>query len=143
MAAVANWRRRMNQKIYLHEIVKILGDNRANYFNQMTREWAPAMKERKQKLFGIFSLFTSSGPWPYVINIWEYDGWEGIGASFDFETANVQTLRDPFFAEWSKKSYTMRQEGFDRLLIPAEYSPTIDELFAKRSIGHRLYTHET
>ena len=36
----------MNRKIYLHEIVKINRDNRANYFEHMTVGWAPAMKER-------------------------------------------------------------------------------------------------
>ena len=34
----------MNRKIYLHEIVKILGDNRANYFQQMTAGWAPVRR---------------------------------------------------------------------------------------------------
>jgi hypothetical protein len=132
----------MNRKIYLHEIIKITKDNRANYFEHMTVNWAPAMKERKQKLVGIFSLFTSSGDWPYVINLWEYDGWAGIAGSFDFETANVKTLRDPFFAEWSKTAYEYRQEGQDRIVIAAEYSPTIDELIATGNIGHKLYYHE-
>ena len=132
----------MNKKIYLHETIQITLDNRANYFKHMTVDWAPTMKDRKQKMIGIFGTFSSTGNWPEVINLWEYDGWSGIAASFDFETANVEAMRDPFFAEWSRKAYTLRHQGFDRILIPADFSPTIDDLIAIGRIGHRLYYHE-
>jgi len=132
----------MTRKIYLHEIVKIYKDNRANYFEHMTVKWAPAMKERNQKLFGNFNIFTSLSKWPYVLNMWEYDGWKGIAGAFDFETGNPETFRDPFFAEWSKTAYNYRREGDDRVLIPAAYAPTIDELIASGNIGHKLYYHE-
>ena len=46
----------MNKKIYLHETIQITLDNRANYFKHMTVDWAPTMKDRKQKMVGIFRV---------------------------------------------------------------------------------------
>ncbi|MGB3720425.1 MAG: hypothetical protein WBB38_12675, partial [Hyphomicrobiaceae bacterium] len=76
-----------NTKVYIHELVDIIGHNRARYVQHMTANWCPiARAERNQLCFGVWATVGSTGRWPEVVNMWELDGWDGLVANFEHET---------------------------------------------------------
>lgn len=130
-----------NNHIYLHEFIDIIGHNRANYFEHMTAGWREAAKERSQKTFGIWGTFGSTRRWPEVVNLWEYRDWDHLADTFDHETSKPN-MQDPTLATWWMKAQTMRRSGTDRLLLPTDYSPNIDQTIARGIIGYRVFYHE-
>jgi len=132
---------RKNQHMYLHEFIDIIGHNRANYFEHMTANWRSAAKERKQKTFGIWGTFGSTRRWPEVVNLWEYESWHHLADTFRHETSG-NNMQDPTLFEWWKKAQEYRRSGVDRLLIPADYSPNIDQTIAMGVVGWQVFYHE-
>ena len=44
-----------NDKLYIHELIDIVGHNRARYMHHMTANWVPvARAERNQQCFGVW-----------------------------------------------------------------------------------------
>ena len=75
-----------NEKIYIHELIDVIGHNRARYMHHMTANWCPVGRaERNQRCFGVWATVGSTGAWPQVVNLWELDGWEGLAANFEHE----------------------------------------------------------
>ena len=130
-----------NDKIYIHEFIDIIGQNRANYMHHMTANWSPiAQRERHQLCYGVWGTVGTTRRWPEVVNLWEEDGWDGMAASFRHEF-NHPTLQDPALAAWWKRAAQFRSSGTDRLLLPAEWTRTIEELCADGVRGE-CYAHE-
>jgi len=131
----------MNQKVYIHEFIDIIGQNRARYMHHMTANWSPiGQRERGQKCFGVWGTVGSTGRWPEVVNLWEEDGWHGLATNFAFETQHPG-MQDPSLREWWKVASTLRRGGVDQILIPAPWSPTIDDLTGAGVRGD-FYAHE-
>lgn len=131
----------MNEKIYIHELIDIVGQNRARYMHHMTANWVPvAIAERNQYCFGVWGTVGSTGSWPQVVNIWELDGWKGLAANFEHELSHP-SLQDPALAEWWATASTLRRGGLDRILVPEPWSPTVAELIEQRVRGV-VYAHE-
>lgn len=131
----------MNGRIYLHEIVDITLHNREKYFEHAAAGWIPCMKERRQKLVGMWGTVGCTGNWPEVINLWEWESWETFADNLGFETLHPG-MQDPFMKTWWAEAQKLRHHGYDRILIPAEYCPTIDDLIRIGRIGHLVYLHE-
>ncbi len=130
-----------NDKIYLHEFVEIIGHNRARYMHHITANWGPIGRaERNQLCYGVWGTVGSTGTWPQVINMWEFDGWDGIAANFEHELSSP-SLQDPSLAEWWAKAASLRSGGFDRILVPASWSPTIGRLI-QDGVRGAVYAHE-
>ncbi len=131
----------MNDRVYIHERIDIIGHHRAAYMQHMAANWSPLAQEtRGQKLFGIWSVLGSTGPWPAVVNLWEEEGFAGLAASFEAEAVGPGA-QDPALAEWWAKAAEYRRGGFDRILRPAPWTRTIDELCAAGVTG-ACYAHE-
>ena len=131
----------MNTKVYIHELVDIIGHNRARYMHHMTANWCPtARAERNMLCFGVWGTVGSTGRWPEVVNMWELDGWDGLAANFSHELASP-SLQDPALAEWWAVAAELRRGGVDRILVPEPWSPTIEELSAAGVRGV-AYAHE-
>lgn len=131
----------MNDKVYIHEFIDIRGTGRAKYMQHMTANWSPiAQVERNQKCFGVFGTVGSTGQWPEVVNLWEEEGWDGLARNFAHETQHPG-MQDPSLREWWATAYQFRRGGFDRILVPAPWSPTSDELVA-RGVRGDFYAHE-
>jgi hypothetical protein len=132
---------RPNDRVYIHELIDIIGHNRSRYMHHMTANWVPvAIEERNQRCFGVWGTVGSTGRWPEVVNMWELDGWEGLAANFEHEVSHP-AMQDPSLAEWWATASSMRRGGVDRVLLPAPWSPTIDELVASEVRGV-VYAHE-
>lgn len=132
----------MNENIYIHEFIDIRGHHRADYVHHMAANWSPLAQEtRDQKLFGIWSVLGTTGAWPQVVNLWEERGFSGLADSFAAEAVGPGA-QDPALEKWWAKANEFRRGGFDRLVKPAPWSPTIDDLCA-RGAGGVAYAHET
>ncbi len=90
--------------------------------------------------FGVWGTVGSTGRWPEVVNLWELDGWDGLAANFEHELA-APSLQDPSLAEWWAVAAELRRGGFDRIVVPEPWSPTIEELTAAGVKG-AVYAHE-
>jgi hypothetical protein len=130
-----------NQHVYLHEFIDIIGHNRGNYFEHMTAGWRKAAAERKQKTFGIWGTFGSTRRWPEVVNLWEYESLQHLAETFRHETSG-KNMQDPTLHDWWMKAQEMRRSGVDRLLLPTDYSPSIDETIAMGVVGWPVFYHE-
>lgn len=131
----------MNEQVYIHELIDIIGHNRARYFHHMTANWCPIGRaERNMSCFGVWGTVGSTGRWPEVVNMWELDGWDGLAANLRHELSSP-TLQDPSLAEWWAAAAELRRGGVDRVLVPEPWSPTIDELTSAGTRGV-VYAHE-
>ena len=128
-------------KVYIHELIDIIGPNRARYMHHMTANWCPvAREERNQLCYGVWGTVGSTGRWPEVVNMWELDGWDGLAANFDHELSHA-TMQDPSLAAWWAVAAELRRGGFDRIIEPAPWARPIDELVAAGA-GGACYAHE-
>jgi hypothetical protein len=130
-----------NDKVYIHELVDILGHNRARYMHHMTANWVPgAVEQRNQLCFGVWGTVGSTGRWPEVVNMWELDGWDGLVGNFRHELGHA-TLQDPALAEWWAIAAELRRGGVDRIVVPEPWTRPIAALLADGVRGE-LYSHE-
>lgn len=130
-------------RVYIHELVDVIGTERARYQHHMTANWCPeAGPLRRQKCFGVFSVVGSTGRWPQVVNLWEYESWDDLGHNFSVELVG-SGHRDPMLAEWWERAARFRSGGFDRILVAHDASPGADEWAARGGTGAVAYLHET
>lgn len=108
----------MNEFIYLHELVEIRLQNRANYMDHMASYAPTARTEKGMRCLGIWGTVGSTERWPETVNMWELDGWHGMAANFRYEL-NHPTLQDPTMAEWWSVAQEYRSGGLDRIMLPA------------------------
>lgn len=130
-----------NPKIYIHELIDIRGHARAKYMHHMTANWSPiGREERGQLCYGVWGTVGSTGRWPEVVNLWEEEGWDGLARNLERETSHPG-LQDPSLASWWAEAAKYRRGGFDRILIPAPWSRTIEEL-NRDGVRGVFYAHE-
>lgn len=127
--------------MYIHELIDIRGANRAKYLHHMTANWCPiAREERNQLCYGVWGTVGSTGRWPEVVNMWELDGWDGLAANFEHELTHPG-MQDPSLREWWSVAATLRRGGVDRILEPAAWARSIDDLVAANA-GGAFYAQE-
>jgi hypothetical protein len=131
----------VNDNVYIHEFIDIIGHNRANYMHHMTANFSPmAQEDRNQLCFGVWGVVGTTRGWPEVLNLWEERGFDGLATSFRFELGH-STLQDPKLAKWWAEASNYRRHGDDRVLVPAPWSPTITEL-VDAGVKGETYAHE-
>ena len=72
--------------------------------------------------------------------MWEEDGWEGIAESFGGRGRRLRSP-GPALAKWWAKASEFRSGGFDRIVVPAPWTRTIEQLCADGVRGD-VYAHE-
>jgi hypothetical protein len=131
----------MNEKVYIHEFIDIIGHQRANYMHHMTANWSPnAQEDRHQLCYGVWGILGTTRGWPEVLNMWEEDGFDGLASSFRLETGGAG-MQDPKLAKWWSVAADFRRHGDDRILVPKPWTRTIEELCADGVRGE-AYAHE-
>ncbi len=132
----------MNPHVYLHETIDIVGQGRAAYNHHMTANFGREAREgRGLHCVGVFSTVGSTEAWPQSTNLWEYaNGWPGVAAHFRTEFSNPRH-QDDVLVEWWAAAAALRRGGYDRLLVPAGYSPSLAQLLADGVRGE-CYYHE-
>ncbi|WP_211264056.1 NIPSNAP family protein [Streptosporangium amethystogenes] len=107
----------------------------------MTANFSPiAQEERDQLCYGVWGIVGSTAWWPGVVNIWEENGFTGLASSFRHELGHP-TLQDPKLADWWAAAADLRSGGVDRLMLPAPWTRTIEELCAD-GVSGEVYAHE-
>ena len=131
----------MNDRVYIHELIDIRGHNRANYMHHMTANWSPnAQEDRGQLCYGVWALLGSTGAWPQVVNMWQEEGWSGLARSFATEAVGAGA-QDPKLEKWWARASEFRRGGDDRLMVPAPWARTSEQLCADGVTG-AVYAHE-
>lgn len=129
-------------RVYIHELVDIIGHGRAEYMYHTTANWSPVgQTERDQRCFGVWAVVGSTGRWPQVVNMWEYDSWESLGRNFETELTG-DGLQDPALEQWWAGAAALRSGGFDRIVVAPEWSPSTHDLEASFSSPPAGYVHE-
>jgi hypothetical protein len=93
---------------------------------------------RTHGAFGQWRTVDSSGPWPGVINVWEED-WDALADDLAAQFHGAQ--RDVALEQWWNRNVHLRTGGYDRVLVPAPFSPTKAELCAREFTG-AIFLHE-
>ena len=131
----------MNERVYIHEFIDVIGHNRAKYMQHMTANWGPiGQEERNQLCYGVWALVGSTGVWPKTVNMWEHDSWSGLAASFAVETVG-RGAQDPALERWWAKAAGFRSGGTDRIMLPAPWARGVEALCADGVKGD-VYAHE-
>ena len=131
----------MNDRVYIHEFIDIIGHHRSNYMHHMTANWGPiGQEERDQLCYGVWALLGSTGAWPKTVNMWEHKGWSGLAASFAFEAVG-KGAQDPALEKWWAAAAEFRSGGYDRIVVPAPWTDPIEKLCTDGVQG-ALYAHE-
>jgi hypothetical protein len=131
----------VNDRVYIHEIIDVVGHNRAHYMQHMTANWSPiGQEERGQLCYGVWALLGSTGAWPKTVNMWEHASWSGLATSFEKEAVG-RGAQDPALERWWAKAAEFRSGGLDRIMVPAPWTRTIVEL-CEAGVRGDVYAHE-
>lgn len=129
-------------RVCIHEVVTVDGTRLADYQQHMTANWVPeAGPLRRQRCFGVFTLVGSTGEWPRVVNLWEYDSWDDLAHNFAVEL-DQPGHRDPMLAEWWDAAAEFRSGGADRILVAHDDSPGVEYWQSRGGTGAVAYVHE-
>ncbi len=131
----------MNPKIYLHEVIRSVPGREEPYAASVLSLHHDPVRLGGGDLPGTLGQFRTaqtSGAWPSVINIWE-NTW--AGQVRDLVGQFQDAVRDTAMEDWWNRNLHLRRGGYDRILIPAEYSPTRAELRARGAAGE-VFVHE-
>jgi hypothetical protein len=116
--------------LYLHEIIDIIGTGQEAYLDTVGERAVHSEREGLSRLVGTWKVIGSTHRWPRVVNLWEMDGWQQWAETL--ERQHFPEKKDAALAPWWAKATQWRRGGFDRILEPSAYSPTRDELRARR-----------
>lgn len=120
--------------LYLHEIIDIVGTGQESYLQTVGERGRHSEREGISRLMGTWKVIGSTNRWPLVVNLWEMDGWGQWAATLERQFLPGRV--DAALAPWWAKATEWRSGGFDRILQPAAYSPTRDQL---RAAGLRAW----
>ena len=118
-----------NRCLYLHETIDIVGTGSEPY-KAHTGRLGTHRTDGGAPLVGTFQQSGSTGTWPTVINLWEMRDWshwaEILAGQYTRTSGQVPKLK-----RWWTKATEYRSGGFDRILEPAPFSPTREQLIAQ------------
>lgn len=115
--------------LYLHETIDIVGAGQQAYMDSVAERARHSAGQGISRLFGTWKVIGSTHRWPRVVNLWEMDGWEHWAQALERQFLPAQT--DPDLAPWWKAATQWRRGGFDRILEPTAYSPSMAQLRAQ------------
>jgi hypothetical protein len=126
----------VNDKLYLHEIIHIVGTGSEAYKRHTGERRASG---RGGALVGTWQQSGSTGAWPRVINLWEMDGWDAWGDTLEYQYAGGK--QPGKLRTWWNAALRFRSGGFDRILEPAPFSPTRQDMI-DRGLKGRAFIQE-
>jgi hypothetical protein len=115
-----------NPNLYLHEIIHIVGAGSEPYKQHTAEGWQGRWRSGGAELVGMWQQSGSTGDWPKVINLWEMKGWDHWAEILERQYSGEG--QPPGLREWWARALAWRSGGHDRILEPADFSPTRQEL---------------
>jgi hypothetical protein len=130
----------VNPNLYLHEYVRTVPGREEPYLaSVLSLHHDPVRGDREGRAaFAQFRSVQTSGPWPCAVNIWE-NTW--AGQTEDLVGQFRDTRRDVAMEEWWNRNLHLRRGGYDRILVPAPFSPALADLVA-RGVRCEVFWHE-
>jgi len=116
--------------LYLHELIDIIGDGQQPYLDSVGERAKHSERKGISRLMGSWQVIGSTSRWPRVVNLWEMDGWGHWAESL--ERQFLPDKKDPHLGPWWSAATQFRSGGVDRILEPAEYAPTREQLRSQR-----------
>jgi len=126
-----------NPNLYLHEIIHIIGTGSEPYKRHTGMRRAAG--GRRVPLVGTWQQSGSTGAWPRVVNLWEMAGWDAWADILEYQYSGVG--QPGALRKWWTEATRWRSGGFDRILEPAPYCPTRQELI-ERHLRGRAFIQE-
>jgi len=115
--------------LYLHEIIDIVGTGQEAYLKTVAERAAHSQGEQISRLVGTWKVIGSTNRWPRVVNLWEMEDWAHWADSL--ERQHLPEKKDAGLAPWWARATEWRSGGFDRILEPAPFSPSLADLQAR------------
>ncbi len=115
-----------NTCLYLHELIDIVGTGSEAY-KAHTGKLGTDRRDGGAPLVGTWQQSGSTGAWPIVVNLWEMHGWDHWAEILERQYTRASG-QDPKLKTWWTAATEFRRGGFDRILEPAPFSPTRQEL---------------
>jgi hypothetical protein len=118
-----------NRHVYLHETITIVGTGSEAY-KAHTGKLGTARGDGGAPLLGTWQQSGSTGSWPTVVNLWEMRDWDHW-AEILARQYTRSSGQEPELKQWWTEATQWRSGGFDRILVPAGFSPTRREIVAR------------
>jgi hypothetical protein len=118
-----------NRRVYLHETIAIVGTGSEAY-KAHTGKLGTDRSDGGAPLVGTWQQSGSTGSWPTVVNLWEMRDWTHWADILERQYTRASG-QDPELRRWWTEATQWRSGGFDRILVPAPFSPTRDEIVAR------------
>jgi hypothetical protein len=132
----------MSSHIYLHEVIFTVPGREEPYMASVNSLHYDPVRGReahvKERFAQQFRSAETSGAFPCVINIWE-QSWAKLKGNLAMQFQDRQ--RDTAMEDWWQRNLHLRRGGYDRVLIPAAYSPD-GEALRKRGVRGEVFLHE-
>jgi hypothetical protein len=132
----------MNPYVYLHEIVRTVPGREEPYTASVLGvRFDPTRHVPGRKVHDALTQLRSaetSGQWPCAVNVWE-NTWEGLTGSLKRQFQDTE--RDVNMEDWWNRNLHLRRGGYDRVLVPAPWSPAAGQL-RERKIRCDVVLHE-
>jgi len=125
-----------NRCLYLHETIDILGTGSEAY-KAHTGKLGTDRSDGGAPLVGTWQQSGSTGTWPTVINLWEMRGWDHWAEILERQYTRASG-QEPKLKKWWAEATKYRSGGFDRILEPAPWSPTREELVDRKVQGRAV-----
>jgi len=122
-----------NSKIYLHEIIDIVGTG-SDAYKRATASLGLGRSDGGAPLVGTFQQSGSTGAWPKVVNLWEIGDWGDWARSLEKQYTR-SSGQAPELKRWWTDATAHRSGGFDRILEAAPFSPSRADLLEQRVQG--------
>jgi hypothetical protein len=117
-----------NTHLYLHELIDIVGTGSEAY-KAHTGKLGTNRTDDGAPLVGTWQQSGSTGSWPMVVNLWEMRGWDHWAEILERQYTKTSG-QEPQLKRWWAEATKYRSGGFDRILEPAPFSPTRQDLVA-------------
>jgi hypothetical protein len=128
-------------RIYLHEFMRTVPGREEPYMASVLavvqRPGRKGSPDHHRQL-GLFRTADTSGPFPFVINIWEHTA-RSQAAALERQFADAH--RDRAMEDWWNRNLHLRRGGYDRILIPSAYTPDAASL-ERAGVRGRVFLHE-
>jgi len=117
----------MNSKVYVHQVVEIEGTNRSAYVAMVANRAEKGAGRRAGRLVGVFAAVPSTGYWHRTFEVWEYEGWSALAENIQY-LRGISRDKAAEESQWQEKASRMRFGGQSRVMLPAEWSPSLDKI---------------
>ena len=134
-----------NEKVYIHELVDIIGSNRAKYMHHMSAVWAAVRRDHGSCNWRV-GRGRYHGQLALAVNMWEHDGWEGLAFHLGYEASGKKPDQNSSLGKMEPKKPTGGTRPPIRTAVATDPGSDVVDALGRGTGGRRcaggLYAHE-